>query len=121
MFSTNPDQTQSVDLLPSIEDLDLEDASRQSYLEILEQIIAEGELIFTIPACDEDRFRKGMAVAKSRMLDHHKKAGIPSDRRKLTYNVLAQCERPGCNDIHVSLQEPSGVPILSTRKPSNSL
>lgn len=97
-------------------DADEEASYTMGYAEIYEQLIVEEELIYTIPAEDEDRFKKGLAVAKNRMNKKLISDGVASDTRILNFKTLPSSEA-GCIDIQVSMTARGGVRIMNMRKP----
>ena len=90
------------------------------YAELFEQIWQEEELIFTIPAEDWEKFKAGIAVAKSRFNAKMVKEGMPPDKRSLAFD-LVQCTVEGCVALHVKLVSKGKIRVLAIEKPDNSL
>lgn len=104
-----------------IQDLPIDNAAEASvygFAELLDQLIADEELIFTIPLVDEERFRKGLSVAKNRLNKKMEEEGIASDARILSFEVLAS-DMIDCIDMKVSLRSRQGARIMAIRKPSD--
>ena len=104
-----------------IQDLPIDNAVEASiygFAELLDQLIADEELIFTIPAADEERFRKGLSVAKNRLNKKMEEDGIASDARILSFEILAS-DMIDCIDMKVSLRSRQGARVLYIRKPSD--
>lgn len=90
------------------------------YSDLFEQVWQEEELIFTIPEEDHERFKAGMAVAKSRFNSKMEKEGMPPDKRSLSFAVVP-CSTEGCISLHVKLVAKGRVRVLNIEKPDNTL
>jgi hypothetical protein len=99
---------------------DADDMQIYGFAELLDQLMAEEELIFTIPAVDEERFRKGLSVAKNRLNKKLVLEGMAPGNRVLDYTTLAS-EVEGCIDMQVSMKGRQGAKIFNIRKPSTEL
>lgn len=109
--------------LDDFQDLDASEMQNLGFAECFDQLLAADELIFTIPASDEARFRKGLAVAKSRMAKKLAEDGLAGDTRILDFRALKPAPNTpeGFVDLQCSLKERSGVSVFSIRKPDPSL
>lgn len=108
-------------MMEEIPETSAEEAQIMGFSDIFEQLLADAELIYTIPAEEQDRFRKGLAVAKSRFVERIKKQNMPEDKRILDFQVVADSERDGLVDIQVSLKDRSGMQIYKVRRPNPSI
>jgi len=99
---------------------DADDMQTFGFAELLDQLMAEEELIYTIPIVDEERFRKGLSVAKNRLNKRLIADGMAPDNRVLDYSVLPS-DTASCIDMQVSLRGKQGAKILRIRKPSDEL
>lgn len=97
-----------------------DEANSFGYAELFEQIWSEEELIFTIPEADEERFKNGLAVAKTRFNKKLQKEGVAPDNRSFVYTTLAS-DRPGCIDLQVSLAAKGKIKVFAITKPDPNL
>lgn len=98
-----------------------EDSNMLGYTELFERIWTEEELIFTIPKDDEERFKNGLAVAKTRFNKKLMDEGQPKESRQLEYSLVTPCMTEGCINLQVSLKTRGRIRVFDIRKPDPTL
>ena len=98
-----------------------DDAEEFGYAELFERIWTEEELIFTIPEEDEERFKNGLAVAKTRFNKKMQLDGMGKEDRSFEYNIVKPCTVPGCINLQVSLKKKGRIKVFQIQKPDPSI
>ena len=79
-----------------------------SPIELLQRLLIEGELVIEIYSCDEDRVKKALIGAKSRLNQKMLKEGLEPDNSSLSFSTISETE--GIEDSK------TGETSLSTKK-----
>lgn len=108
---------ETVDDLPGL----IDEATPMSLTEILNQVIANNELILTIPADEEQSLRTGLAGVKAKQNAKLKSAGLQPDSSTLSYVVTPKKDNAGIIDVHITLSKKATVTVLAMKLPDNDI
>jgi hypothetical protein len=104
----------------TIQDIDSA-PSEMSLADLYQKLLAEEELIVTIPREAEETLRKGLSSHKYKLNQRLKREGIPPDDSTFTFQVTESKSHPGAVDVHIFLAKKSTIPVLEISKPDNEL
>lgn len=111
-------------ILPFLDDEELEEGS-MSLTDIYNMVVANQELILTIPADEEERLRKGLASVKAKTNKKLQEEGMPVDKSMLSYittPVMDNNKQPTGNvQIHIILGKPNGITVLGIKLPDSEI
>lgn len=102
----------------SLIDLDEEEdeGTGMSLADIYNRLLLHSELIFTIPADQEDTLRKGLASVKAKQNAKLREAGVRPDPATLSY-ITSKSDTEGAIDLHITLSKRTAINVIKVRKP----
>lgn len=98
-----------------------QEAAPLSLLEIYNQVLANSEIILTIPAAEEHALRTGLAGVKAKQNAKLKASGLQPDTSTLSYNVTPSKASEGAIDVHIVLSKKQTITVLSVRLPDDEI
>lgn len=102
--------------------LDLEsDTPILSFSEIYEKLLANDELIITIPNDQEDSLRKGLASIKVKTNKKLNAEGFMGEDRTLMFKRVHENVNEDTVDLHIFLKARPGCKVLNIRVPDKDI
>lgn len=89
--------------------------------EIYNQVLANSEIILTIPAGEEQALRTGLASVKAKQNAKLKSAGLAPDSSTLSYTVTPHKTVPDAVDVHIVLSKKQTITVIAMKLPDNEL
>lgn len=113
------------DTIPPLEG-EADDPQSMTLSDIYMQILANNEIILTIPADEEERLRKGLAGVKAKTNKKLLEEGLPVENSTLSYSVTpskdeAGKERDGIVDVQICLSKKYTITVFDLKLPDNEL
>lgn len=88
-----------------------------SLTEIYNQVLADNEIILTIPAGEEQMLRTGLAGVKAKQNAKLKSAGLQPDSSTLSYSVTPHKTMPDVVEVHIVLSKKQTITVIAMRRP----
>lgn len=113
--------------VPEVEDdLFTEEGSLYNMRELLDMVVDNKDVIFTVPTGDVESLKQGLIMRKAKDQNKMKKAGLVLDAGTLSFLVYPSknedgTERAGASEVRVKLAPKKSVTILDVRIPSDEL
>lgn len=99
-----------------------EDVEEYTLDKIYEDLVLAGELILTIPAVDEQRLRRGLAVIKAKEKKRAEKEGVPQDPMTLEFTVHEGADVPEfAVQIRVTLRGKNTIKVYKKTVPDDDM
>lgn len=92
-----------------------------SLTEIFNQVVANDELIVTIPANEEQALRTGLAGVKAKQNTKLKENGLQPDKSTLSFTVTPHKTLPDVIDVHIVLSKKQTITVLAIKLPDNEI
>lgn len=92
-----------------------------SLTEIYNQVVANDEIILTIPASEEQALRTGLAGVKAKQNTKLREAGLQTDKSTLSFTVTPHKTAPDAINVHIVLSKKQTITVLAIKLPDNEL
>lgn len=114
-------------LMDTLDDLDLSSLDDESssptlsFYEIYEKLLANEELILTIPLEQEESLRKGLASAKIKTNKKLAAQNLDTEDRTLMFKKISEDLNLCITELHIYLKARPGCQVLNIRIPDKEI
>lgn len=114
-------------IMDSIDDLDLSSLDDEpsnptlSFYEIYDKLLANEELILTIPLEQEEALRKGLASAKIKTNKKLAAQNLDTEDRTLMFKKISEDLNLCITELHIYLKARPGCQVLNIRIPDKEI